>query len=163
MISNATPIPVQCLPDIDTDAGKVNVQLVLRTAHSRIDCQTNSIPRKRPVHRLVDVGSSFPGDGKIVRRVWPTNDWTLDAGDSRCRNQQELIAPSWVPEDRESIFDSRGQIDFQAGLGIVMLGLPGDAHVVNYFPQGVSREFSLSRIGREQKKYSTSANRHHDR
>jgi len=149
LVPNPRLIPVQCLPNIGTDTRKVDVQLVLRAAHSRVNCQANVISRKRLAQCLVDMSSSFPGAGEIVRCPWPTNDRALDTGDSSCRNKQKLIAPSRVPEDRESGFGSPAQIDFKAGLGVVVVRLPRDTYVVHNFPQGVSREASLSCIGHE--------------
>src|ERR1017187_7035591 len=118
---------MQCLQGVCTDTRKVDVQLILGTAHSRVDCQTDAISWKRLVQRLVDISSNFPCVSEIVRCVWPTNDWTLDAGDSSSRNEQELSAPSWVPYDRESTFGSTVHIHLKAGTWVMVFGLTRDA------------------------------------
>ena len=132
--------------DVGSDTGEMNVQLILRAAQSGIDGQTNAISRKRLVQRLVEVSSSFPGIGEVIRRIWPAKVGTLDAGDSSCRNKQELSAPSGIPQDRESPFHSAGQIDAQAGLGVVVLRLPRDTYIADNFPQRASRKVSLIRM-----------------
>ena len=150
---------VQRLRDIGTNARKVNVQLILRAAHNRVDCQTNVISPKGQVQRVIDMRSNFPGTGEIVRRVWPANGRALDARNSSGRNKQELTASPRVPYYRESIFDSSGQIDLKTGSGIVMQGLSWDAYIMNNFPQCVAGQFSLSRIGCKQYESCTQANR----
>lgn len=65
-VPNTLLIPVQCLPNIRTDTRNVNMQLVLRTARSRVNCQADIISRNRLVQRLVDMSSNLPGVGKIV-------------------------------------------------------------------------------------------------
>jgi hypothetical protein len=145
MIPNPPLIFVQRLKNIRSHAGKVDVQLILGTAYTRVDGQGNFISRKVSVQRLVDVRSDFPSVREIVRRIQPANDGALDSGNLSGGNEQELRAPSRVPEDREPPIDPSIQIDFEAGLGIVNLQLSGDADIVHNFPERIARQFYLAR------------------
>jgi len=159
MILNPLRIPVQCFPNIDADARQVNVQLVLRTAGNRVNCHAEVIPRERCVQRLVHKSTGFPGAGEVVRRLCVTNDRALDAGNSSDRNEQELTIPSRVPKNCKSTFRSPIQVNFQAGRGVMIFRLPGNAHVMHDFPQSVSREACLSRTCSEENTSGASTNR----
>jgi len=135
------------------------MQLILGAAHSRIDCQTDVISRKRLVQHLVHIPSNFPSVGEVVRCIWPTNAWTFDAGDPSGRNKQELNATPWVPNDRESTFDSPVQINLKAGLWVVALRLSRDTYSVYDFPQRVGREIVVSDIGCKQQESGAGTNR----
>ena len=162
MVPDTPLIFVQRLKNIRSDAGKVDVQLILRTAHTRIDGQANFVSRKGQVQRLVDIRSNLPGVGEKIRRIQPANDGTIDSGDRSGRNQQELRAASGVPEDRESAIDPSVQIDLEARLGIVNLQLSGDADIVHDFPERVARQFDLACKDFSQQERSANENGEYD-